>query len=112
MSEARHKEQTFFSLYSGGLVAAKQIDDFVEAWHKSGTGEKRSLSEYLGMTDDEYAVWVMSHGALPSILAARRDRRKLSEAVAEYLADLQRSHTINRPAVHALSHWLQARPVD
>jgi len=37
------------------------------------------------MTDDEYAVWLMSHGALPSILAARRDRRPLADAVAEYL---------------------------
>jgi hypothetical protein len=49
----------------------------------------------------------MSHGALPAILAARRDRRKLADAVADYLADLQRTHPVNRPAIHALSHWLQ-----
>ncbi len=107
MSEVRHEAQTFFSLYSDGLIRADQIDDFVEAWHNSGNEEKRSLSEYLGMTDDEYAIWVMSHGALPAILAARRDRRKLADAVADYLAGLQRTHPANRPAIHALSHWLQ-----
>jgi hypothetical protein len=107
VSEVQHEAQTFFSLYSDGLVTGAQIDDFVEAWHNSGDEEKRSLSEYLGMTDDEYAVWVMSHGALPSILTARRERRPLADAVADYLRDLQRTHPANRPGIHALSHWLQ-----
>jgi hypothetical protein len=99
--------RSFFSLYSDGLITGDQIDDFVEAWHNAGDDEKRSLSEYLGMTDDEYAVWVMSHGALPSILAARLGRRPLSDAVAEYLRHLQHSHPDDRHAIHALSHWLQ-----
>jgi hypothetical protein len=34
-----------------------------------------SRRQYLGMSDDEYAVWLMSHGALPAILAARRGRQ-------------------------------------
>jgi len=106
VSEVQHETQTFFSLYGDGLISADQIDDFVEAWHNSGDEEKRSLSEYLGMTDDEYAIWVMSHGALPSILAARRGQQPLAAAVAEYLTDLKRNHPANRPAIHALSHWL------
>ena len=107
MSEVQYEAQTFFSLYSDGLIAGDQIDDFVEAWHNAGDEEKRSLPEYLGMSDDEYAVWLMSHGTLPSILAARRDRRPLSDVVAEYLQDLQRARPADRPAIHALSHWLQ-----
>ncbi len=58
------------------------------------------------MTGDEYAVWVMSHGALPSIVAARREQRPLAAAVAGYQADLERSHPANRPAIRALCHWL------
>jgi hypothetical protein len=107
VSEVQPEARPFFSLYSDGLITGDQIDDFVEAWHNAGDDEKRSLSEYLGMTDDEYGVWVMSHGALPTILAARRDRRPLVDAVADYLQDLQHTHPANRPAIHALSHWLQ-----
>lgn len=107
MSDVQHDTSTFFSLYSEGQISADQIDDFVEAWHRSGNTETRSLPEYLGMSEDEYAVWVMSHAALPWVLAARRERRPLAELVTEYLAELRRSHPANRRAMHALSHWLQ-----
>lgn len=109
MSEVRHDAPTFFSLYAAGRISEDQIDSFVEAWHESGDEETRSLAEYLGMTDDEYAVWVMSHAALPTILASRRLEQPLVEAVANYLAELRRSHPANRPAIHALSHWLQGQ---
>jgi hypothetical protein len=102
VSEVQHETQTFFALYSDGLMSAGQIDDFIEE-------EKRSLSEYLGMTDDECAVWVMPRGALPSILASRREQRLLAASVAEYLADLERSHPVNRLAIHALSDCLARR---
>jgi hypothetical protein len=107
VSDVQHEARTFFSLYSDGLITGDPIDDFVEAWHNSGDDENRSLPEYLGMTDDEHAVWLMSHGALPSIPAARRDRRPLSDVVAKYLRDQQRTRPADRPAIHALSHWLQ-----
>ena len=69
-----------------------------------------SRRQYLGMSDDEYAVWLMSHGALPSILAARRGRRPLAEVVLDYLAELERNHPFDRPAIAALSHWLRRGP--
>jgi hypothetical protein len=107
VSDVQHATATFFALYSDGRISADQIDDFIDAWHASGGEEQRSLAEYLGMTDDEYAVWVMSHAALPSIVAARRERRPLADVVAEYLAELRQSNPANRPAILALSHWLQ-----
>ena len=98
MSDVRPEAPTFFSLYSAGLMEAERIDDFIEAWHNSGDDEKRSLPQYLGMTDDEYAVWVMSHAALPTILAARRDRRPLPEAISDYYVGCEtRIHPIVPP---------------
>lgn len=35
--------------------------ELTEQWHKSGPEEKRSLAEYLLMTDEEYSDWVR-HG--------------------------------------------------
>ncbi|MSP01349.1 MAG: hypothetical protein EXR07_09935 [Acetobacteraceae bacterium] len=74
MSDVLQKAPTFFSLYSLGLATADQADDFVEAWHESGDEETRSLAEYLGLTGEEYGVWVITTRALPSIRAARQPR--------------------------------------
>lgn len=109
MSDVHHEAPAFLSLYGEGRVTADQIDEFIEAWHSSGDEEKRSLAKYLGMSDEEYSVWLMSHGALPSILAARRQQRPLAEVIGMYLADLRSSHTPDGSAIHALSHWLARR---
>lgn len=61
MSEAQPKRLTFLDLYSDGKVQAAQIDDFIDVWHESDDREQRSLSEFLGMTEDEYPVWLASH---------------------------------------------------
>ena len=39
------------------------VDDLVDRWHETGgvpDGEPVSLSEYLGMTDEEYARWLIA----------------------------------------------------
>ncbi len=46
-----------------------EIDDWVERWH-SGSGD-RSLQDFLGMTWQEYALWVEQPSTLRVILAAR-----------------------------------------
>ena len=107
----RYETPTFFSLYGEGRVTADQINDFIAAWHDSGEAETRSLAEYLGMSDEEYSVWLMSHGALPSILAARRQQRPLAAVIDTYLADLRSSPSPDRSAIHALSHWLARQSV-
>jgi hypothetical protein len=106
VSEVEQDVPTFFSLYAAGQISAEQIDDFIGAWHGSSDEERRSLADYLGMSDDEYAVWLMSHCALPSILAARREGRPLAEVIGEHLEDRRRNRPHNRSAICALSHWL------
>jgi len=97
----------FLDLYAAGSVAADDIEDFIDAWHESGASEERTLAQLLGMSDDEYIVWLASRKALPLIVAARRDRRGLAEMVAEHLASLQRDNrAADQAAVHVLSHWL------
>ena len=61
-----------------GDVLHTEIDDFVEQWHETETGE--TLAEFLGFTDDEYALWVEQPEALRSILFCRTNEIQLSEA--------------------------------
>ena len=107
MSNVSSIAPTFFDLYSRGDVSAGRINDFIAAWHASDDDEQRSLAAYLGLTDDEYDVWLMDTDALPQILSARRTGRGLKEVVAEYVAALQREpRPEDRSSLHALGHWL------
>jgi hypothetical protein len=64
---------TFFDLYSRGQVLPDEIDDFIDRWHERADPQANSLPlhEYLGMTLEEYEVWVHDPDALPQILVAR-----------------------------------------
>ena len=107
MSDVRPKTKPFLDLYRDGTVSAQQIEDFIEAWHNSDNAERCPLAEFLGMTEDEYTVWMASRKALPAIIAARQQGRPLVELAAEHLAELQRAGSAaNRSAIHVLTHWL------
>jgi hypothetical protein len=58
VSEVQQKDATFIRLYDSDAVTAEQIDDFIDAWHESNDSERRPLAAYLGMTEDEYSVWL------------------------------------------------------
>lgn len=45
---------------------ADMVDDLVDAWHER-TEEMRTLQEFLGLTDDEYAAW-LRYGKFPERL--------------------------------------------
>jgi hypothetical protein len=97
----------FFDLYSRDEVTAEQIDDFVGRWHDAADGEGRSLSEYLGMTEEEYGVWLMDPETLPVIRAARVAGLSLAAAIGDYVATLRLAgRPVDRSALLALGSWL------
>jgi hypothetical protein len=101
---------TFFDLYKSGTVSADRINDFISAWRASDDKEQRSLAAYLGLTDEEYDVWLMDTDALPQILSARRTGRGLKEVVADYVVALPRAaRPEDRSSVFALRHWLASQ---
>jgi hypothetical protein len=107
VSEVLSGGKTFLALFSQGGTTDIHADDFVEAWHNSGDEEQRSLAEYLGMTDEEYGVWVITPRAMPSIVEARRSGRPLRETIAPFFERLRAANDPkDAPALHALSYWL------
>lgn len=74
---AKAGSTTFFDLYSRGQALPDDIDDFIDRWHDRVDLQARSLPlhEYLGLTLNEYELWVRDPDALPHILIARRDAR-------------------------------------
>jgi hypothetical protein len=56
------------------LPSLEQLDDLTERWH-AGEGEGRTLREFLGLTRNQYAAWVVS-GILPGTMPTSRNQRE------------------------------------
>jgi hypothetical protein len=110
VSEVHDRTSAFFDLYQAHGVSEDAIHDFIDDWHNSGEEEMRELWQFLGMTQDEYSVWVMDARALPLLRDARETQETLVLAVARYLDELRaRNAPADRAATHALSHWMAHR---
>lgn len=51
----------FYQLFKEGKAKAEEIDDYIEKWHNgdSTNGDlTEELHEFLGMTDEEFNIWV------------------------------------------------------
>jgi hypothetical protein len=65
-----HREGTFVDLCLKGEALPDEIDAFVDSWHEGDTDEP--IDTFLGMTREEYGLWVEKPAALAIILEARR----------------------------------------
>ena len=57
-----------------------RIDDEIDAWHEADT--TIPLHEWLGLTPDEYQLYVEKPASIRIILAARQQNRSLKELLA------------------------------
>jgi hypothetical protein len=111
MSESQ-KMQSFMDLYTNGYVMDDEVDDFVDQWHESPYMDETSvsLSDYLGMTDEEYEVWLHDASVLPHIVRARQKRIPLDDVLHDHVEDmLLAARADNKTAVEALGKWLSRR---
>jgi hypothetical protein len=56
--------RAFIDLCPDGKVDFDDIDDFIDRWHETPRGAE--LHDYLGMTQEEYSLWLRVPDALPS----------------------------------------------
>ena len=68
---------TFLELVLTGKAHRDDIDDFIDRWHE-GEGSC-SLAQFLGMSDDEYALWVEKPSALELIIQAHAEGMRLEK---------------------------------
>lgn len=65
-------EKNFINDCLYGETDIEDIDEYVEAWHQGKSNIE--LSDYLGMTQDEYEVWIKEDDSvLRDILRCRVD---------------------------------------
>lgn len=78
------KQGNFIALAADGEVLPEEIDDFVDIWH-DGDGDQE-LHDFLGMTEDEYSLWVSNPELIDLIVASRHNRVSIVSAVNDNIA--------------------------
>ena len=100
--------RTFIDLCLEGKVPLDDVDDFVDRWHEDPEGFE--LHDYLGMTQEEYSLWLRVPDALPYIIKARREARPLADVVARGCRELgSELQTSKKSKIARLQEWLKAK---
>lgn len=58
-----------------------EIDDYVEKWHDTDTDI--SIYEFLGMTEEEYLLWVENDFYLKYIVSAHEQNKSIRDILEE-----------------------------
>lgn len=88
-----------------GAVMWTDIDDWVQRWHEEHRADE--LHEFLGLTPDEYALWVEQPRALRLIIAARERRQPVLELVEQVDERAFAARGLDEKDVRVVRRWLQ-----
>lgn len=101
--------RSFMTLVLNGDILPEEIDDFVDEWHESE--QPNELNEYLGMTPQEYSLWVSSPASLGLIIAARHNHQPLTDAVNDNLNGVQKiaARTDESWKIKILRDWISTQ---
>ncbi|HVC54791.1 MAG TPA: hypothetical protein VND95_02490 [Stellaceae bacterium] len=102
------KLRNFVDLCLAGNVLLEEIDDFVDHWHEAPEGAE--LHDYLGMTEEEYSLWLRVPDSLPYIIKARHDGGPLTNAVVNAYQDMRLAARSNdQSKITRLQKWLESK---
>jgi hypothetical protein len=102
------RRETFVDLCLARNVLLEEIDDFVDRWHEAPEGTE--LHDYLGMTQEEYSLWLRVPDALAYIIKARHEAKPLTDVVVNGYQDLcLATHTSDQSKIARLQKWLKAK---
>ena len=101
---------TFMQMALRGDVMSDEIEDFVGFWHNSDSTD--DLHDYLGMSWEEYSLWVSDPDYIDLIIAARRNKLPLLKAINDNLRSPERlaARADDAGKLAALRRWIAAQP--
>lgn len=86
----------------------EDIDDFIDQWHEN-PGEQ-PLHDFLGMTRNEYALWIANATILPTIIGVRSKHQSMDHFLREFDKQLPAEAKSSSPAgAQALMKWMKAQ---
>jgi hypothetical protein len=96
--------QTFVDRSLAGFADLDDIEDEVEAWANAG-GPGR-VYDYLGMTRQEYGLWVEQPSALRFILFSRRFELLLEEVFTSDVREAVMARAASPDEARTVAAWL------
>ena len=67
-------KQTFVDAVLAGHATADDVDDWIEKWHTTDTGDVE-LHEFLGLNESEMEAWVGSNATLEQLIIRRGETK-------------------------------------
>lgn len=105
------EHEPFLPAAVAGTVPGDAILECIDRWHDAG-GLGVELHDYLGMTVDEYTLWVERPQALEFIIESRRSAVPIHAVVSAASAlespELQRRFDATPEELAALAAWLDS----
>ncbi len=97
--------ETYITQVLSGRALWTDIDDFVSQWHAKRPAKK--LHDFLGMSWDEYALWVEQPRALRVIIAAHERDEPVLDLVTEPEEHAVAARGLSAQDVRVVRAWLQ-----
>jgi hypothetical protein len=101
-------EIDFISACVKGRAHLGKIDDYIDAWHEGKAGANLELHELLGMSTDEYALWVERPEVLPFVVIARRTGKSVQDIILEAEHQPMAARASSAAESRQLHDWLLA----
>jgi hypothetical protein len=97
---------SFIERCISGDAFLDEIDNYVDVWHDDSVSEDVELYEYLGMTWQEYSLWITNPNILSSIVDARRKGQSLENAPIQKIQALA-ARASSKEEAQRVMNWLQ-----
>lgn len=97
---------SFIEKCISGDAFLDEIDDYIDVWHDDNTLEDIELYEYLGMTWQEYSLWVINPNILGLIVDTRRRGQTLENAPTQEIQALA-ARASSKEEAQRVMNWLQ-----
>lgn len=81
------------------------VDDYVSGWHRGK--DARTLHDFLGMTWDEYSLWINNPDVLPHIITAHMENRSLASVLDEFNRLPMAARSADPQQARQLTEWLK-----
>lgn len=86
-----------------------EIDDYIEKWHDSDTD--CSVYEYLGMTEEEYFLWVENDFYLKYIISAHEKNININELLREEYTCKLVARSSSPEEARNIYNWLKEKGI-
>jgi hypothetical protein len=90
-----------------GDAFLSDIDYFVDQWHQGEIKGDISLREALGMTKDEYVLWMKDPDNINFIIHARQRRIPVEAAIDEFFSLPMAARGSSKDEINSIVKWLK-----